>query len=585
MRRFLALLAVVGLVAGMSSPVFAQINDDPTTSGTTGLFTVPRAGTVEEGRWSISGYYQYTAREEGDSKIETFGASGAYGLTDRLEIYLGFEPRVSIDRRFTAEADIYRAILGALGNPNEPLSQGILDPLSGTGINEHPFATGPDQSGFGDVWVGGKLKFVGDPYEYDGLAAQIGVKLPTSKTGSGIGTGAFSAEGRIVGSVEAWDSLGWNAYVGYVYHDTPDLDAKLNGIPVTRFVLGEDFITLPTQWDYFVSPEFLYGVGFQVPTHARLQLIGEWTGRVTTRDMTQAFTGGTDQSLVGLGLRMTFDSGLAINAAGNYQTAIKVRGASLQSDQDAVDGTIRRWGLLFGFSYSTSRRLPLVYAGTAPRDVPLVNTGPTLTCRAERTSLRQGESVRVVATTGDPDGDSVEVMWDAAAGTLSSRTGNTVTWNTTGAAPGSGRIVGRANDGYGGTADCEVRVSVTAPPAPAEPTVLEYMCAQFGSGSSRIDNRCKAVLDDVALQMRQNAGATAVVVGHSDSRGSDTANAEAAMERAANAKTYLMDTHGIDASRISVDGHGSSESMADNGTSEGRAQNRRIEIVVTIPPR
>ncbi len=582
MRRFLTLLAVVGLVAGMSSPVFAQIHDDPTTSGTTGLFTVPRAGTVEEGRWAIGTYYQYLSREEGDTKVVSLGFSGAYGLTDRLEVYLGFEPRVEIDRRFTAEADIYKYLIAGLGNPNNQI---LPDPLSGTGLNEHPFAVGPEQTGFGDVWVGAKLKVAGDPYEYDGLALQAGVKLPTSKTSDGIGTGAFSAEGRVVGSLEAWDLIGWNVYVGYMYNATPGLDSKLNGIPLTRNILGERFVTLPTQWNYYVADEFLYGVGFQLPTRGQLQLIGEWTGRVTTEDTFQAFTGGDDQSLLALGVRATLDSGLAVNASGNYQYDIKIPYSALQTDLDFVEDRVRRWGWHFGLSYSTSRRMPLAYAGTAPREVPLLNGAPTLSCRAERTSLRQGESVRLIATTSDPDGDSIEVMWDAAAGTLSSRTGDTVTWNTTDVAPGSGRIVARANDGYGGTADCEVRVTVTAIPAPAEPTVLDFMCAEFGSGSSRIDNRCKAVLDDVALQMRQNAGATAVIVGHSDSRGSDDANAEAAMERAENAQTYLMDTHGIDASRISIDGHGSSEPMADNDTNAGRAQNRRIEIVVTIPPR
>ncbi len=124
-----------------------------------------------------------------------------------------------------------------------------------------------------------------------------------------------------------------------------------------------------------------------------------------------------------------------------------------------------------------------------------------------------------------------------------------------------------------------------APPEPGEPTILEFMCAEFGSGSARIDNRCKAVLDDVALQMRQNPGATAVITGHSDSAGSDSANMTASEERATNAMTYLVETHGIDAGRISTSGVGSSQAMADNSTSAGRSQNRRIEIVVTIPPR
>jgi len=582
MRRFLTLLAVVGLVAGLSSSAFAQINDDPTTSGTTGLFTVPRAGTVEQGRWSIGAYYLQTAREESDTRIRQFGFSGAYGLTDRLEVYLGFEPSVKIDRRFTAEADIYSWLVAGNGGP---VPSFIPNMLSGTNLNEHPFATGSDHSGFGDVWVGAKLKFVGDPYEYDGLAALVGVTLPTSKASDGIGTGAFSVEGRVIGSLEAWELIGWNVYLGYRFNATPDIDAKLNGIPRVGVFAGQPMLNLPTQWNYYVANEFLYGVGFQLPTRATIQLIGEWTGRVTTEDTFRAYTGGDDQSLLAAGVRATFDSGLAVNATANYQYDIKIPYSHLQTDLTWVEGAVRRWGFGAGLSYSTSRRMPLVYAGTAPREVPLLNGAPTLTCRAERTSLRQGESVRLVATTSDPDGDTVEVVWDAAAGTLSSRTGDTVTWNTTGVEPGSGRIVARANDGYGGTADCEVRVSVTAPPKPAEPTFLEFMCAEFNSGGSRIDNRCKAVLDDVALQMRQNPGATAVIVGHSDSRGSDDANAEAAMERSENAKTYLMDTHGIDASRISVDGRGSSEPMAANDSSEGRAQNRRIEIVVTIPPR
>jgi outer membrane protein OmpA-like peptidoglycan-associated protein len=576
------ILAAIGLIVGASAPAFAQINDDPTTSGTTGLFAIPRAGTVEQGRWQIGAYYQEIAREEADTRIQTLGFSGAYGLTDRMEIFLGFEPSVKIDRRFTAEANPYAMVIHGAGGP---FPFPIPDPISGLGINEHPFATGADSSGMGDIWVGGKLKFVGDPYDYEGMAAMAAVKLPTSKTSDGIGTGSFSVEGRLIGSVEAWEKVGWNAYVGYVYHDTPDLDSKLNGIPSLTSQAGQTLITLPTQWRFFVAPEFLYGVGVQLPTRATIQFIGEWQGRVTNKDMNQAYTGGTDQSMVSAGIRATFDSGLAINAMGHYQTDIKVRDADWQVDANAVDDAIRRWGFGAGVSYSTSRRTPLVYAGTAPLAVPLLNSAPTLSCRAERTSLRQGESVRLVATTSDPDGDPVEVMWDAAAGSLSSRTGDTVTWNSTGVPAGSGRIVARANDGYGGTADCEVSVSVTAPPEPGEPTILEFMCAEFTSGGSRIDNRCKAVLDDVALQMRNNPGATAVIVGHSDSTSNSDTNNPLSMERADNARTYLMDTHGIDASRIAVESQGAAQPMADNGTSEGRAQNRRIEIVVTIPPR
>ena len=77
----------------------------------------------------------------------------------------------------------------------------------------------------------------------------------------------------------------------------------------------------------------------------------------------------------------------------------------------------------------------------------------------------------------------------------------------------AGPISARASDGYGGTADCSLRVTVELPPPPPEPVVLTFMCSEFASGRDRIDNRCKAVLDDVALQLRQNPGATAAITG------------------------------------------------------------------------
>ena len=114
--------------------------------------------------------------------------------------------------------------------------------------------------------------------------------------------------------------------------------------------------------------------------------------------------------------------------------------------------------------------------------------------------------------------------------------------------------------------------------------VISFMCAEFPSGNTRIDNRCKAILDDAALRLRQNPQATAEIVGYSDSTGSETINTEKSLERADNAKAYFVETHGIDASRMTTRGAGPANPVADNSTREGRAQNRRIEIIVTIPP-
>lgn len=563
MRRVFVLLGAVALALTIGATATAQINDDPTTEGTTGLFVIPRAGTVQQGTWSLGASYTYVAREEGDSTIKTVGVMGNYGLTDRLEAFLNFEPYVEIKRGWSAER-----ILFAQHGGN----------LCCTGLNEHPFAfpdpaailagKGTEHDGVGNLNVGLKYRLLGDPYAYDGVALQGWVQLPTSDAEAGIGTGSFALGTRLIGSLEAWDSVGYNAYVGYKWVDTPHIDEKLPFDPV-----------IP-RW--FVSPEFLYGFGVQFPTRAQVQLIGEAIGSVTTRDVTSAYTGGDDILLLQAGVRLSLDNGLALNAAANYNSTISVRDPEWQVDADAIDDDLEEWGFLVSASYSTSRPVVFRYMDSEPMDVPLINRPPTIECRAERTTLRQGESVRLIATTSDPDGDPVTVNWSVSAGTLSSSTGSEVTWSTRDVPAGSGPINARASDGYGGIADCSLRVTVEVPPPPKEPVELSFVCSEFRSGSARIDNRCKAVLDDVALQMRQNASAVAVITGHSDPTGAADRNQAVAQERADNAKAYLVDTHGIDPSRIETASAGSAQPMADNGTPIGRAQNRRIEIKVTI---
>ena len=66
-------------------------------------------------------------------------------------------------------------------------------------------------------------------------------------------------------------------------------------------------------------------------------------------------------------------------------------------------------------------------------------------------------------------------------------------------------------------------------------------------------------------------------MGHTDSTGSDAINNPLSVNRAQSARDYLV-ARGVNSSRISIDGRGSREPVADNGTAEGRARNRRIDI-------
>jgi outer membrane protein OmpA-like peptidoglycan-associated protein len=68
-----------------------------------------------------------------------------------------------------------------------------------------------------------------------------------------------------------------------------------------------------------------------------------------------------------------------------------------------------------------------------------------------------------------------------------------------------------------------------------------------------------------------------VVEGHTDSTGADAYNQALSERRANSVLRYLVDA-GVPASRLSAQGFGESQPVADNDTAEGRAQNRRVVL-------
>jgi len=125
----------------------------------------------------------------------------------------------------------------------------------------------------------------------------------------------------------------------------------------------------------------------------------------------------------------------------------------------------------------------------------------------------------------------------------------------------------------------------TPPPAPPAPTPRSTRDEIFfDAGSARLTNIAKAILDGVALRMKNDLNSTAVITGYSDNAGSAESNLAISAKRAAAAREYLVTRHGIDPARISTAAKGSAEPAYDNTTAEGRAKNRRALIVVTLVP-
>jgi outer membrane protein OmpA-like peptidoglycan-associated protein len=101
----------------------------------------------------------------------------------------------------------------------------------------------------------------------------------------------------------------------------------------------------------------------------------------------------------------------------------------------------------------------------------------------------------------------------------------------------------------------------------------------FASGKSELLGTAKSKLSEVATVLAKDPNAKLTVEGYTDSRGSDELNNELSAKRAEAVRSFLV-SKGIPAANIVAEGHGKDQPIADNTTAEGRANNRRVEIVV-----
>ncbi len=101
----------------------------------------------------------------------------------------------------------------------------------------------------------------------------------------------------------------------------------------------------------------------------------------------------------------------------------------------------------------------------------------------------------------------------------------------------------------------------------------------FNTNESTIKTSANSVLDSVALVAKEYDKTRLQVVGYTDSTGNDKINQPLSERRAAAVANYLA-LRGVQGSRISSYGAGSSNPIASNATTEGKAQNRRVEITL-----
>lgn len=102
----------------------------------------------------------------------------------------------------------------------------------------------------------------------------------------------------------------------------------------------------------------------------------------------------------------------------------------------------------------------------------------------------------------------------------------------------------------------------------------------FATNSSTVSAASKSALRNLATSLNANPDTDIKIVGHTDSTGKVDYNQTLSEKRAKSVYDYLMEDQGISSTRMTFEGKGIHEPVADNATPEGRAKNRRVEILI-----
>ena len=179
---------------------------------------------------------------------------------------------------------------------------------------------------------------------------------------------------------------------------------------------------------------------------------------------------------------------------------------------------------------------------------------PQISCSASPAAVEVGTPSTITCTCTSPDNATVTVgNWTSSAGSIAG-SGNSATLNTTGASPGPITVNATCTDSRGLTASTSSTVTVNNPPPPPPPppqaSKLNECLYPNKAKPWRVDNTCKAALDDAALKLQQDPEAKLVVVGNADPK---EKRKNLAAERAVDVKAYLSGgeaKQNIDPSRI-----------------------------------
>lgn len=200
-------------------------------------------------------------------------------------------------------------------------------------------------------------------------------------------------------------------------------------------------------------------------------------------------------------------------------------------------------------------------------------------CIGGAPSLRCDRGAPVVYTPSDSDNDGVNDGADrcpgTAAGVAVNAEGCPLDTDADGVADYSDRCPGTAQGVAVDATGCEIQAAVID-----APTVRVLSGVNFNLASAKLTSNARAILNGVADTLKSSNFVSAEIAGHTDSQGTNENN-QALSQRRAEAVVAYLSSRGVDSSKLTAVGYGESQPVATNSTRAGKAQNRRVELIVT----
>jgi outer membrane protein OmpA-like peptidoglycan-associated protein len=209
------------------------------------------------------------------------------------------------------------------------------------------------------------------------------------------------------------------------------------------------------------------------------------------------------------------------------------------------------------------------------RERIIPNKPPVVECLTTTVDVASGGTVELRARVTDPDGDRLSYSW-SGPGTAVTGKGETAVFDAANIKAGSYAVTITATDDRGGKASCSMTVNVSE-----RISVTKENCGYFRVGGTRVDNCAKAILDDLAVRMKNDPKLRANIIGYTDGSSYEKSRKNLGERRAKAAAAYLQ-KQGVDVSRMTVTDGGANDPVGDNSKASGRKLNRRVEIELTV---